>query len=64
MGVPTPDKLKDRPRKDEPLLEEAEGEVQQKRGEQKRQAGEPVEDVRERIRQSEPRQGRRGRQGS
>jgi hypothetical protein len=64
MGVPTPDKRKGRPRKDEPLLEEAEGEVQQKRGEQKRQAGEPVEDVRERIRQSEPRQGRRGRQGS
>lgn len=60
MGVPTPDKRKDRPRKNEPL-EEAAGEVQQKGGEQKRQAGEPVEDVRERIRQSEPRQGREGR---
>ena len=39
-------------------LEEAEGERQQKDGDQKRQAGEGVEDVRERIRQSQPRQGR------
>jgi hypothetical protein len=37
-------------------LEEAEGERQQKDGDQKRQAGEEVEDVRERIRQSQPRQ--------
>ena len=37
-------------------LEEAEGERQQKDGDQKRQAGEGVEDVRERIRQSQPRQ--------
>jgi hypothetical protein len=63
MAASSRDKRKDRGRKDEPQLEEAGGEVQQKRGEQKRQAGEPVEDVRERIRQSEPRQGRQGRQG-
>lgn len=37
-------------------LEEAEGERQQKDGDQKRQAGEDVENVRERIRQSQPRQ--------
>ena len=37
-------------------LEEAEGEVQQKTGDQKRQAGEAVEDQRERIRQTQPRQ--------
>lgn len=37
-------------------LEEAEGEVQQKAGDQKRQAGEAVEDQRERIRQTQPRQ--------
>jgi hypothetical protein len=37
-------------------LEEAEGERQHKDGDQKRQAGEEVEDVRERIRQSQPRQ--------
>ena len=61
MGASRPDKRKERARKDEQGLEEAGGEVQQKRGEQKRQAGEPVEDVRERIRQSEPRQGREGR---
>ena len=39
-------------------LEEAEGERQQKDGDQKRQAGEDVENVRERIRQSQPRQNR------
>lgn len=39
-------------------LEEAEGERQQKDADQKRQPGEGVEDVRERIRQSQPRQGR------
>ena len=37
-------------------LEEAEGERQQKDADQKRQSGEEVEDVRERIRQSQPRQ--------
>ena len=37
-------------------LEEAEGERQQKDGDQKRQSGEDVENVRERIRQSQPRQ--------
>ncbi|CAN5881078.1 hypothetical protein BH20GEM1_BH20GEM1_12890 [soil metagenome] len=37
-------------------LGEAGGEVQQKAGDQKRQAGEAVEDQRERIRQSQPRQ--------
>ena len=37
-------------------LEEAEGERQQKDGDQKRQAGEDVENVRERIRQTQPRQ--------
>ena len=37
-------------------LEEAEGERQQKDGDQKRQAGEDVENVRERIRQRQPRQ--------
>lgn len=36
--------------------EEAGGERQQKDGDQKRQSGEEVEDVRERIRQSQPRQ--------
>jgi hypothetical protein len=61
MAAPSPDKRKDRGRKDETPLEEAGGEVQQKGGDQKRQAGEPVEDVREKIRQSEPRQGRQGR---
>ncbi len=39
-------------------LEEAEGERQQKDGDQKRQAGEDVENVRERIRQTQPRQAR------
>ena len=39
-------------------LEEAEGERQQKDGDQKRQAGEDVENVRERIRESQPRQNR------
>ena len=37
-------------------LEEAEGERQQKDGDQKRQAGEEVDNVRERIRQTQPRQ--------
>ena len=37
-------------------LEEAEGERQQKDGDQKRQAGEDVENVRERIRQTQSRQ--------
>lgn len=36
--------------------EEATGEVQQKDGGQKRQAGENVEDVREKIRQTQSRQ--------
>jgi hypothetical protein len=36
----------------EHALEEAEGEVQQKDGGQDRQAGEPVEDQRERIRRN------------
>lgn len=41
--------------KKENELEEAEGEVQQKSGGQKRQAGEAVEDVREKIRRNQPR---------
>jgi uncharacterized protein YjbJ (UPF0337 family) len=69
MGIPNRDEIKgkakraageakrkDRAPKDDTVLEEAEGEVQQKSGDQKRQPGEPVEDVRERIRQSQPRQ--------
>ncbi|HYO45655.1 MAG TPA: hypothetical protein VEY33_03090 [Gemmatimonadota bacterium] len=60
MGTPNRDELKDKaekgPGKDEQNeLEEAEGEVQQKSGGQKRQAGEAVEDVREKIRRNQPR---------
>ena len=43
-------------RENEDALAEAEGEVQQKDGGQERQAGEAVEDQRERIRQTQPRQ--------
>ena len=45
-------------RESEDALAEAEGEVQQKDGGQERQAGETVEDQRERIRQTQPRQAR------
>ncbi len=60
MGTPNRDehegKAKQTTGKDEQNeLEEAEGEVQQKSGGQKRQAGEAVEDVREKIRRNQPR---------
>jgi uncharacterized protein YjbJ (UPF0337 family) len=68
MGIPNRDEIKgkakqaageakrkDRAPKDDTVLEEAEGEVQQKSGDQKRQAGEAVEDQRERIRRNDRR---------
>ena len=61
MGTPDRNPRKDEsgrppPDHEQNELEEAEGEVQQKTGDQKRQAGEAVEDQRERIRQTQPRQ--------
>jgi hypothetical protein len=60
MGTPSREEPKDKPgpikKHGQDELEEAGGEVQQKAGDQKRQASETVEDQRERIRQSQPRQ--------
>ena len=60
MGTPNQDERRDKAKKapgnaDQDDLEQAEGEVQQKAGDQKRQAGEAVEDQRERIRRNDRR---------
>jgi hypothetical protein len=57
-SIDDPPRVEKRRREMEDALAEAEGEVQQKDGGQDRQAGESVEDQRERIRQIQPRQGR------
>lgn len=60
MGTQNHDERKDKAKKapgnaERDDLEQAEGEVQQKAGDQKRQAGEAVEDQRERIRRNDRR---------
>lgn len=58
QSIDDPPRVEKSRRESEDALAEAEGEVQQKDGGQDRQAGEPVEDQRERIRQNQPRQAR------
>ena len=55
-SIDDPPRVEKTRRETEDALAEAEGEVQQKDGGQDRQAGEAVEDQRERIRQTQPRQ--------